>query len=365
MLAWDKVCMLKGMGELEFRDIRLFNIALLSRQVWRLLTINNTLCYDVLSSKYFPEGDIFQSKKVDKSLFTWNSIATVARTVYERKVHELLTRGSFLNKWAWGLIDFFGKRYGNLKLSQKLGCSLGSWDCPNARAVLTIGGLDGKIINNDFSSCIDWLKEAMRERVKSLSKEFRIHNVINRPILSPQFVDKKWEKLPTDKVQINFDASIINEKIGFGVLARDSEGFVMDCASLANRIRNRRVDITIMRHRINDLFKSKDMLNNVEFKWVNRNCNKSTNFMSKNAITNNCNLNFGMDYPTAMLEFVMVACQTMWSPFCELLEYMQTKIAVFPWYVRALPASWVREFPSLSSHSLPHIQSSGETYPDC
>ncbi|MBA0814565.1 hypothetical protein Gohar_020390, partial [Gossypium harknessii] len=315
-------------------------------------------------------------------------------------------------------------------------------DCPNARAILTIGGLGGRIINNDFSSCIDWLEKAMRvldkkvmidfitilwnswnnrnnilfqskeeatwviwERVKSLSKEFRIHNVINRPILPPHFVDKKWEKPPTDKVKINFDAAIINDKIGFGVLARDSEGFAelytfeesikvarslniakaifeTDCASLANRIRNRRVDITIMRHRINDLFKSKDMLNNVEFKWVNRNCNKSTNFMSKYAITNNCNLNFGMDYLMAIPEFVMtdilnrlqacwirvslwVACQTTRSPFCELLEYMQTKTAVFPWFVRALLASWVREFSSLSSHSLPHIQLSGETYPDC
>ncbi|KAK8302458.1 hypothetical protein V6Z11_D04G087000 [Gossypium hirsutum] len=84
MLAWDKVCMLKGMRELEFGDIRLFNIALLGRQVWRLLTIKDTLCYDVLSSKYFPEGDIFQSKKVDKPSFTWNSIATVARVLKDR-----------------------------------------------------------------------------------------------------------------------------------------------------------------------------------------------------------------------------------------------------------------------------------------
>ncbi|MBA0877047.1 hypothetical protein Goshw_014019 [Gossypium schwendimanii] len=116
-----------------------------------------------------------------------------------------------------------------------------------------------------------------------------------------------------------------------------------------------------MRHRINDLFKSKDMLNNVEFKWVNRNCNKSTNFMSKYAITNNCNLNFGMDYPTAILEFVMTSGML---DTCFTLGCLPDH-AVFPWYVRALLASWVREFPSLSSHSLPHIQSSGETYPDC
>ncbi|MBA0813187.1 hypothetical protein Gohar_027059, partial [Gossypium harknessii] len=58
-------------------------------------------------------------------------------------------------------------------------------------------------------------------------------------------------------------------------------------ASLANRIRNRRVDITIMGHRIDDLFNSNDMLHNAKFKWANRNCNKATNFMNKYAITNN------------------------------------------------------------------------------
>ncbi|MBA0633851.1 hypothetical protein Godav_029794 [Gossypium davidsonii] len=181
-------------------------------------------------------------------------------------------------------------------------------DCLNAKVILTIRGLYGRIINSELSSCIDWLEEVMRildkkamtdfitilwnnwnnrnnmlfrgneeaawviwERAKSLSKEFRIHNMINRPILPPHMVDNKWEKLPTNKVKINFDAAIINDKIRFGVLARDSKGFVIDCASLANRIRNQRVDITIMGHCINDLFKPKDMLNNVEFMWVNHN----------------------------------------------------------------------------------------------
>ncbi|MBA0851281.1 hypothetical protein Goshw_016840 [Gossypium schwendimanii] len=119
-------------------------------------------------------------------------------------------------------------------------------DCLNARAIRTIGGLDGIIINSELSSCIDWLEEVMRnnrnnmlfrgneetawviwEGVKSLSKEFRIHNMINRPILPPHMVDNKWEKPPTNKVKINFDVAIVNDKIRFGVLARDSKGFVM------------------------------------------------------------------------------------------------------------------------------------------
>ncbi|KAA3472879.1 reverse transcriptase [Gossypium australe] len=70
MLAWEKMCHPKGMGGLGFRDLRLFNVALLGRQVWRLLNYKDTLCYKVLSSKYFPNGDVFHPKKVDRPSFT-------------------------------------------------------------------------------------------------------------------------------------------------------------------------------------------------------------------------------------------------------------------------------------------------------
>ncbi|KAL1107622.1 hypothetical protein V6Z11_D03G058400 [Gossypium hirsutum] len=69
MLTWDRVCFPEGMNGLGFRDLLLFNLALLGRQVWRLLTCKDTLCYHVLSSKYFPDGDIFRPKCIDKP--TW------------------------------------------------------------------------------------------------------------------------------------------------------------------------------------------------------------------------------------------------------------------------------------------------------
>ncbi|KAK5842768.1 hypothetical protein PVK06_005159 [Gossypium arboreum] len=81
MLAWDKVCFTKGMGGLGFRDLRLFNLAFLGRLVWRLFTIKYTLCYHVLSSKYFPSGDLFHPKKVDKLSYTRTSIATAAKAL--------------------------------------------------------------------------------------------------------------------------------------------------------------------------------------------------------------------------------------------------------------------------------------------
>ncbi|KAG4211529.1 hypothetical protein ERO13_A02G109702v2, partial [Gossypium hirsutum] len=83
ILLWDRLCYPKGMGGLGIRDLRLFNVALLGRQVWRLINCRDTLCYKVLSAKYFSNGDVFQPKSMDKPSFAWQSIAKVAKVMYE------------------------------------------------------------------------------------------------------------------------------------------------------------------------------------------------------------------------------------------------------------------------------------------
>ncbi|TYG98694.1 hypothetical protein ES288_A10G137300v1 [Gossypium darwinii] len=75
MLAWERMCQPKGIGGIGFSDMHLFNIALLGRQVWRLMHCKETLCFKVLSAKYFPEGDMLRPKYCEKPSFTWSSIA--------------------------------------------------------------------------------------------------------------------------------------------------------------------------------------------------------------------------------------------------------------------------------------------------
>lgn len=35
-------------------------------------------------------------------------------------------------------------------------------DCPSARAILTFGGLDNRLIEGNYSWCIDWLEDILR-----------------------------------------------------------------------------------------------------------------------------------------------------------------------------------------------------------
>ncbi|MBA0560818.1 hypothetical protein Golob_017695, partial [Gossypium lobatum] len=165
-------------------------------------------------------------------------------------------------------------------------------DCPIARAVLTFGGLDSRLLNKDYSSCIDWIEDAIRlldkkamanfittlrnswnnrnnyifrgkkeaawimwERAKTLSQDFRIHNMVNKPMLPLTTVLRngrnrlvvlygfKDEKMMADWTELYaFEESL---KIVRSLNTANAI-FETDCASLVNRIKKRREDITIM-----------------------------------------------------------------------------------------------------------------------
>ncbi|KAA3484146.1 reverse transcriptase [Gossypium australe] len=102
-IGLGEVMLPKGYGGLGFRDLYLFNIALLGRQVLCLLTCKGTLCYEVLSAKYFPNGDIFHAKNVDKPSFTWKSISKAA---------EKLKEGFGWNVGSGMSIDIWRDRWG-------------------------------------------------------------------------------------------------------------------------------------------------------------------------------------------------------------------------------------------------------------
>jgi hypothetical protein len=72
--AWWKMCIPKSSDGMGFRDLHCFNLSLLAKQVWRLLSEPDSLCARVLRAKYYPDGRLLNATLKRGSSFTWQSI---------------------------------------------------------------------------------------------------------------------------------------------------------------------------------------------------------------------------------------------------------------------------------------------------
>jgi hypothetical protein len=60
-MSWDKMTRPKSHGGIGFRDMRMFNQALLAKQAWRLIEYPDSLCARLLKSKYYPAGHLIDT----------------------------------------------------------------------------------------------------------------------------------------------------------------------------------------------------------------------------------------------------------------------------------------------------------------
>ena len=73
-VSWKKMCKSKFHGGMGFRNIQAFNLAMLAKQGWRILTNPNSLLAQVFKAKYFPHVDVLNSKIGSNPSYTWRSI---------------------------------------------------------------------------------------------------------------------------------------------------------------------------------------------------------------------------------------------------------------------------------------------------
>uniref|UniRef100_A0A0A8ZJY0 Reverse transcriptase zinc-binding domain-containing protein n=1 Tax=Arundo donax TaxID=35708 RepID=A0A0A8ZJY0_ARUDO len=73
-LSWEKLTRSKKKGGLGFWDLHLFNMAMLARQAWRILTNPDSLCARVLKAKYFPNLGLLPCTAREGISYTWRSI---------------------------------------------------------------------------------------------------------------------------------------------------------------------------------------------------------------------------------------------------------------------------------------------------
>ncbi|KAK3224252.1 hypothetical protein Dsin_011277 [Dipteronia sinensis] len=72
--SWAKLCESKDSGDMGFRDLSLFNQAMLAKQSWRLVKNPNSLAARVIRERYYPVSNFLQVDHYASGSFVWRSL---------------------------------------------------------------------------------------------------------------------------------------------------------------------------------------------------------------------------------------------------------------------------------------------------
>ena len=82
-----------------FKELSLFNDALLAKQTWRLLHNKDSLFHRVFKSKFFPNCSIMEAKEGQRGSYAWRSIL-VGREVIRRGAKWRVGNGESIKLWG-------------------------------------------------------------------------------------------------------------------------------------------------------------------------------------------------------------------------------------------------------------------------
>lgn len=115
-VSWDKLTQPKSNGGLGFRDIQLFNQALLAKIAWRIMTVPNCLLARILVGKYCHKQSFATVSASNSCSHGWRGIIA-GRNLLQNNVGKAVGNGSTTHVWrdSWISLDTQLKPYGPIE----------------------------------------------------------------------------------------------------------------------------------------------------------------------------------------------------------------------------------------------------------
>lgn len=82
-VGWETLCESKYVRGMRFRNLEVFNLALLAKQVWRLVHNHQSLFYKIFQTKYFPRISFLRLCPCRNSSFGWKGIYGAKKILME------------------------------------------------------------------------------------------------------------------------------------------------------------------------------------------------------------------------------------------------------------------------------------------
>ena len=96
--SWDWLTTPKSFGGMGFRDLEIFNVALLSRQAWRLLQEPESLSARILKAVYYPSTTLLEAELGPHPSQVWRAIID-GRNVLNHGIIRRIGDGATTRIW--------------------------------------------------------------------------------------------------------------------------------------------------------------------------------------------------------------------------------------------------------------------------
>ncbi|BFG31061.1 hypothetical protein CerSpe_173350 [Prunus speciosa] len=98
-ISWNSLGLSKQSGGMGFRDLHEFNLALIAKQCWRLITEPDSLWAKTLKGLYFPNENFLQARKGSRASWAWASLPQ-GRDILLQGAHWQVLDGSQVRLWV-------------------------------------------------------------------------------------------------------------------------------------------------------------------------------------------------------------------------------------------------------------------------
>ncbi|XP_042974894.1 uncharacterized protein LOC122306534 [Carya illinoinensis] len=143
-VGWQKLSISKFRGGLGFKNLHDFNMALLAKQGWCLLTNCNSLLFKMFKAKYFPKCSLFEAKIGFNSSYVWKGIHSaldLLKSGCARRVGNGAAISVFKDQWIPGIIPselqsgLHAPSQSNLKVEELMDNGTGWWNVEKLRTL--------------------------------------------------------------------------------------------------------------------------------------------------------------------------------------------------------------------------------------
>ena len=129
-INWKKLCSTKGRGVIGFRDIQAFNLALLTKQAWRLFHNTHSLFFQVYKS-VFSKLFFMDAELGSNPSYVWRSLLAAREIICEGSKWEVgdgRTICVTTRKWLSHKPIFMGEQQPDLKVKDLIDSDIRQWD---------------------------------------------------------------------------------------------------------------------------------------------------------------------------------------------------------------------------------------------